>query len=53
MTPDTFTLSGGFDSWRIWAGDELVAEFPTLNAAWTALKASRVAVQHLYARKEY
>lgn len=44
---DTFTLSGGFDCWRVWCGPELVATLPTLNAAWDALKAAREAVQHL------
>lgn len=48
MTPDTFTISGGLDAWRIWCGEELVASFPSLTAAWLALKASRAAIEQVF-----
>ena len=48
MTSGFFTLSGGYDAWRIWCGDELVATFPTLSDAWTALKASREAIEQVF-----
>jgi len=47
MSCGSFTLSGGYNDWRIWLGSELVASFPTLNQAWDALKAAREAVQQL------